>query len=252
MEEQVSPHAMLMWAAFNIWMLVDAWRRKVPLHWYFIIVVMPLGAVVYFLFVKLRDFRGTPGNALGGTPPVPPLDSSPTSSPRSVDLDRADWLEEREQYEQAEPMYRAALGADAANKRAMHGLGRCLIGQGKALESLVYFEQLLELDREFANYGAALDYADALYAANRKTDAIELLERLADVTSRINHRLALGHYLAEHGQLDRAKQEIERAITEATGPLAPFNERQRQWVERARQMLAELPQREESAPIDHP
>jgi hypothetical protein len=248
MEEQISPHAMLFSAAFMIWMLVDAWRRRAPMHWYFIIAVMPFGAIVYFFFMKLRDYRGAPKEVQANAVPSSARNVSPSGRPLPVNLDRADLLEEREEYAEAESMYRAALSADPSDKRAMHGLGRCLLGEGKAVESLVYFEQLLELDREFANYGAALDYADALFAGGHQSDAVELLERLADVTGRINHRLAYAHYLAEAGQIDRARTEIGRAIAEGSGPLLPFNERHRQWVERGRQMLAELAERQ--APSD--
>jgi hypothetical protein len=253
MEEQsgqISPYAYLLSAAFMVWMLVDAWRRRAPLHWYFIIVVMPFGAVFYFVVIKLRDFReGAARNSLG---PIggPALGFPGSIHPAPASLERADAFEANEQYSDAEPLYRAALETDASNKRALHGLGRCLLGAGNATDSLVYFERLMELDRTFAGYGAALDYADALWAANQKHDTIELLERLADVTGRINHRLALGHYLAEFGQVERAKQEIERAIAEATGPIAPFNERQRQWVDRGRQMLAELSEGSAAAPTD--
>ncbi len=240
---QVSPYAYLFSAAFMIWMLVDAWRRRAPLHWYFIIVVMPFGAVFYFVMIKLRDYRDgikQPSAGIGESPSVP---FSIRPSPLAGDLDQADALEAREQYVEAEPLYRAALAVDATNKQAMHGLGRCLLGQGKAKDSLAHFEKLLELEREYRNFGAALDYADALWAAEQKNDAIELLEGLCATTDRINHRLALGHYLAEFGQIERAKHEIEQTLAKASGSTAPFNDRQRQWVARGRQMLAELYER---------
>jgi hypothetical protein len=245
---QISPYAYLLSAAFMIWMLVDAWRRRVPPHWYFIIVVMPFGAVFYFVMVKLRDYReGVARTSLGPLESVRPSSGSLLSS---TSLDRADALESREQYAEAEPLYRAVLAVDATNKRALHGVARCLLGAGNPSGSLVFFEQLLELDREFANYSAALDYADALWAANQKTDCIELLERIADLTGRINHRLALGHYLAEFGQVDRAMREIERAVAEAQGPALVFDDRKRQWIERGRQMLAELSKQVPEAPTD--
>lgn len=252
MEEQtgqISPLTVLFSAAFTIWMLVDAWKRRVPLYWYFIIVVMPFGAVFYFAFVKLRDYRNNVGR-----PSWSPTSSTrqPAPAPAPVegpaDLDRADALEAQDQYLEAEPMYRAALELDPTSKRALHGYARCLLGLGKIKESLVQFEKLLELDREYANFGAALDYADALWAADQRNDAVELLEGLCATTGRINHHLALGHYLAEFGQIERAKHEIEQALARASGPAAPYTDRQRQWVTRGRQMLAELYERYPEAP----
>lgn len=232
---QISPYAYLFSAAFMVWMLVDAWKRRAPLHWYVIIVVMmPIGAVVYFVMMKLRDYRPPPTTA------GPVMDVPATDATASPNLDLADAMEDDGRYADAEPIYRAALALDSNDRRALHGLGRCLAGMGNAKDALVYFEQLMEVDRAFCNYGAALDYADALWAADQKTDTIELLERLAEVTGRINHRLALGHYLAESGQIARAKREIEQALSDATGPNAPYNERHRRWVMRGQEMLSGL------------
>jgi len=246
---QPSVYTLLISGAFMVWMLVDAWKRRVPPHWYFIIVVMPFGAIFYFVMIKLRNYReGTESPASTGSPRSRGNEGfarpfTTQSKPISGDIDQADALEARERYDEAEPMYRMALAADSVSKRALHGLGRCLLGQGKAKESLEHFEKLLELDREFANFGAALDYADALWGVGQKSDTVELLEALCKMTNRINHHLAHCHYLVEFGQVERAKHELEQALADATVPNAPINERHRQWIARGRQMLVELYER---------
>ena len=245
--EQPPSFAFQLWTAFVIWMLIDAWRRRAPVFWYFII-MLPPGALFYFIVVKLRDFHYSDApmseRAVAEEPSIAPIRAS--ALPAS--LDDADRLEDEGQYAEAEPIYREVLAAHPKHPRALFGLGNCRLGSGNALESLPYFEQVLELDRSYANYGAALNYADALWEANQRNDCIELLERLADVTGRTNHRLALAHYLVEMGNTDRAKRELERAIAEGQGPTAPYSERQARWVETARQMLAELSQPQDPAP----
>ena len=42
--------------AFKIWMLIDAGRRRIDSYWYFII-VMPFGAIIYFFSVKIHDYN---------------------------------------------------------------------------------------------------------------------------------------------------------------------------------------------------
>jgi hypothetical protein len=247
---QVSPYAYLFSAAFMIWMLIDAWRRRAPLHWYFVIAVLPFGAVFYFVMVKLRDYRNGVTQPSVGTSERAPVAFPMRPSAPPDDLDQADALEAREQYVEAEPLYRATLANDPTNKQALHGLGRCLLGRGNAKDSLAQFEKLLELEREYRNYGAALDYADALWAAEQKSDTIDLLEALCVTTDRINHRLALSHYLAAFGQVERAKRELEQTLAKASGSTAPFSERQRQWIARGRQMLAELYERFPETPGD--
>lgn len=237
---QISPFAYL-FAAFTFWMLFDAWKRRAPLHWFFIIVVMPFGAVFYFVMVKLRDMRGGAARSPGGLESVLAPSSMPSAAAGATsELDRADALEAAERYAEAEPLYRAVLAQDNSNPRALIGLARCLTAQGNAKEALPHYERLLEVDRTYANYGAALEFADALWAAEQRNDTIELLEHLAAMTGRLNHRLAYAHYLAEFGRTQLAIEELERALDEATAKGAPSTERQRYWVEKGQQMLETL------------
>jgi hypothetical protein len=243
----IDPVYLLLWIAFNVWMVVDAIRRRAASHWYFIIFFFPVGALLYFFIIKLRDIR--PDAEPNAEEKVQP-NSSP--SLRSVvpvekpDLAYADHLEENENYTDALAIYRRALETDASNKQVLHGLGRCLVGLGRAQESLVHFERLLELDREYRNFSAALDYADALWEAGQRTDTLELLERLAELTKRINHRLAWSHYLAESGQTERARQELTRALEAAAQGPDASSARVRQWMDRGEQMLAALDKTDET------
>lgn len=236
---QISPFAYL-FAAFTFWMLFDAWKRRAPLHWFFIIVVMPFGAVFYFVIVKLRDMRGGAARSPSGLESGLAPNSMPAASDAASELERADALEAAERYAEAEPLYRAVLAQDNSNPRALVGLARCLTAQGNAKEALPHYERLLELDRTYANYGAALEFADALWAAEQRSDTIELLEHLAAMTGRLNHRLAYAHYLAEFGRTQRAIEELERALDEVAAKGAPPTERERYWVERGQQMLETL------------
>jgi hypothetical protein len=236
---QISPFAYL-FAAFTFWMLFDAWKRRAPLHWFFIIVVMPFGAVFYFVMIKLRDMRGGAARPTSGLESVLRAASIPIAAGTPSELDRADALEAAERYAEAEPLYRAVLAEDDSNLRALIGLARCLTGQGNAKEALPHYERLLELDRSYANYGGALEFADALWAADQRSDTIELLENLAAMTGRLNHRLAYAHYLAEFGRTQRAIEELERALNDATIKEAPSTDQQRRWVERGQRMLETL------------
>jgi len=59
--------------AFVIWMVYDAIRRKAPLYWVVVIVLFaPLGSIIYFVVVKLRDWN--PSGVLARVPAGPTLD----------------------------------------------------------------------------------------------------------------------------------------------------------------------------------
>ncbi len=226
--------------AFGVWMLVDAYRRRAALHWYFVILFVPFGALIYFFFVKLRDFRPAEPRQASERPDAGSRMSSPSILPTERDLQRADALEAEERYGEASILYEAQLERDPKDLRALHGLGRCRLGQNRTAEAVELFERLLLLDREYANYSAALDYADALWAAGQRQDTVELLENMANVTGRINHRLALAHYLIESGRKVEARREIERALSEHSAAPAEVQRRGRSWAERAQKMLSEL------------
>lgn len=236
----------LLWVLliFSIWMLSDAIRRRAGWFWYIVILAAPLGAVIYFVAVKLPNTSGRPRESL----PAVSASDGPRSSGRlrtslaPNNLDRADELEAADQYNEAIPMYEEALERDPNNLRAMHGMARCELGSGHPRSAVERLERVLSADREFANFGAALDYADALWLAGQRQDTLELLRGLVTLTGRINHRLALAYYLAESGERASAILEAQRAI-EDHGSLPPTEQaRQQRWAERAREMLAQWQQ----------
>ena len=232
--------------AFSIWMLSDAIRRRAGWFWYLMILVAPLGAVIYFVAVKLPSITASRaashlGNVVpNSTAPARKLGSGFFTS----NLDRADQLEEAEQYDPAVPIYQEVLERDAKNLRALHGLARCELGLGHAQVAVTLLEQVLNIDRDYRNFGAALDYADALWFAGQKQDTIDLLDGLVKVTGRVNHRLAYAHYLAANGDIEKARTEANRVIEEHEA--LPKNEQQKQqlWLDRAAHMLSEWDQKD--------
>jgi hypothetical protein len=226
---------------FTVWMLSDAIRRRAGWFWYLVILVAPLGPVIYFVLVKLPNIatgRSTPGAMDGrGSSAVP--SNRLSSGFLTPSLDHADQLEQAERYDEAVPIYQDALASDPSDLQALHGLARCELGLGHPRVAVSLLEQVLNSNREYRNYGAALDYADALWLAGQKQDALELLEGLVNTTVRVNHRLAYAHYLAQSGDLARAKSEVQRAIDQHTQMSAAEQLRDQRWIERANQMIAE-------------
>jgi hypothetical protein len=226
---------------FTVWMLSDAIRRRAGWFWYLVILVAPLGPVIYFVLVKLPNVatgRSVPG-AMGGRGPFAVPNNRLSSSFLTPGLDHADQLEEAERYDEAVPTYQDALASNPNDLQALHGLARCELGLCHPRVAVALLEQVLNIDREYRNYGAALDYADALWLAGQKQDALELLEGLVNATGRVNHRLAYAHYLAQSGDLAKAKIEVQRVIDEHARMTAAEQLRDQRWIERANRMIAE-------------
>ena len=223
-------------SVFIVWMLFDAARRRVAWFWYPVIVLAPL---IYFLFVKLPAMILTRAASDSGTDSTPLGSSGRSSGFLTLNLDRADQLEESECYGEAIPIYQEALAKDAHDLRALHGMARCELGLGHPSVAVTLLEQVLTADRDYRNYGAALDYADALWLAGQKQDTLELLEGLVKNTGRVNHRLAFAHYLGSFGDIQRARSEVGKVIDE-NAALPPSEQlKDKFWIERATRMLAD-------------
>lgn len=231
--------------AFHVWMIVDAVRRRAQFYWFLIIVFLPFGSLVYFFMVKLRDVRGTP--ALTPKPQAPARASLPELRQLALEIpsfhnriNLADALEEQEMYVEAEPLYRQILAREPENKPALHGLARCLLGLGRPAEACEKLAELMNQDSGFRDYSAALDYAEALWQSNQGQDAVDLLRGLVRVSSRVNHRVALAHYLSLHSGPEAARAELEAALREYQDLPAFAQKRDRKWADRAQKMLREL------------
>ena len=243
MEDIATPlQGPLIWVLliFSIWMLSDAIRRRAGWFWYIVILAAPLGAVIYFVAVKLTGMSGRSSEAtLAGLGSVSASNKKIALTLLSSQLDRADQLEAADQYDEAVHIYEEALERDPNCLRALHGMARCELGLGHPRAAVTLLEKIMNADREFGNFGAALDYADALWLAGQRQDTLDLLRGLVGTTGRMNHRLALAHYLAENGDAADAKSEAQRVIHDHAALSAEEQMRQQRWRDRATQMLGE-------------
>ncbi len=229
--------------AFQLWMLFDAFRRRSPFVWKLLIFLIPLAAILYFFFVKLPELTGRrPAAAL--VPPGPTLEEiaelARQTPSESNKLAYADRLAELSRFSEAIGRYRDVLRVNRDSKEALHGLARALLALGRPLEAIEELATLMELQPEFRDYAAALDYAEALWQAGKQEDTIGLLTGLVSVTKRISHRLALAHYSKERGDSITARNELDLALSEFASLPEATRKREQRWADRARKQLAEL------------
>ena len=221
---------------FTFWMLFDAVRRRAGWFWYIVALMAP---IIYFIVVKLPSLLTGRAGVVGEPGTLGAQSMRPSPSLLAPNLNRADQLEEIERYDEAVPIYQEALANDPNDLRALHGMARCELGLGHPRVAVALLEQVLNIDREYSNYGAALDYADALWLAGQRKDALELLDGLTRTTGRVNHRLAYAHYLAASGDLANARAEAQKVIDDNGNLPASEQARDQRWVERAQSMLAD-------------
>jgi hypothetical protein len=232
------------WIAFMIWMAVDAIRRKAQLYWLVaIVLIQPLGSVAYFFFVKIRDYWPRPAPLEGEQPGRSSFRFWRPASGAVVDpaeLATADALEVAGHYADAIPLYEAVLARAPHNLQALHGLGRCMLGTGKPARAVELLGEVLSENRGYSNFSAALEYAEALWQAGQREDCLHVLEQVAAITGRINHRIALAHYSVLAELQGRAREVLEQALAAHAREPETVRCRQQQWADRAAVMLASL------------
>jgi hypothetical protein len=237
----------LVFFAFQLWILVDAIRRRVPFYWYLLILLVPIvGTLAYLFMIKLPELNGrAPGSPLAQAPTLVPLLSELELRARETpsELNKlafADALAAEQRHAEAVERYRDVLAKSQDSKQALHGLARSLLALGRPQEAVDELAHLMDLDSAFRDYSAALDYAEALWQARQHEDAIGLLTGLVGVSKRINHRMALAHYLKEQGDSATARNELDQALAEFASSPDFVQRRDRRWADRARKLLAEL------------
>lgn len=226
---------------FKFWMLFDVLtRRRGPIVWIALVLLIPalrIGGVIYFFLAKAIDWgylRGLDHNqaepSRRGTRAAPtPITAGQTLTRR---LDAADQLEKNNSHVEATALYQSVLESAPDNLRAMHGLARCQLGMGHPEQAAETLEKVLEKNREFAGFSAALDYAEALSLCKRVPEAIELMQGLVQHTGRINHRLGLAHYLTLAGRTAEAIKVLEQAHESYMASDVTTQAEQRRWFDK--------------------
>jgi len=236
----------LLFGAFQVWMLVDAVRRRAPFYWYLVILFLgPLGTLAYFWMMKLQGGGAAARASLPVAQPLGPsladLQARAQETPSELNkLAYADALAGEQRFQEAVERYREVLTLSGESREALHGLARALLALGRASDACDELATLMEIDPAFRDYGAALDYAEALWQAGQHDDAIGLLTGLVGVSKRINHRMALAHYLKEQGDRGTARTELEAALREFASSPDYVKRRDQRWADRARRLLTEL------------
>ncbi len=199
---------------FKLWMLFDATRRRVHLLWYLALLV-PLGDVVYFFAVKLRDFNVYPALPARASAPRALLEAEREAeqSPSFRNRVRAAWaLLEDERPERAQAYFELALGSHPDDKEARFGLGLCQLGQGEWAAAVVTLSPLVERSLPYQDYEAALALAEAAFRDRQATATYELLQRVIDDGHRLEHRLLLARYQLRAGVRAEALATLQAAL----------------------------------------
>ena len=238
----ISSPLLLVGVLFQLWMGVDALRRREWLWAFFILFFSVFSALLYFFMV----YRAESGLATRGfdLPGAHSRQRIKELQAQIHHLDKphhhlqlGDIYFQRGKLSFAEKHYRASLERDPADRDARAHLGQCLLRQKKFAEALPLLESVAKEDEKH-DYGHTLmALAETAAALNQPEVAIQLWQRVLAHHSYSRARVQLAELYLAKGEKEKAREQLREVID--TDPHAPAFDRQRNrvWLRRAKKLL---------------
>jgi hypothetical protein len=229
---------------FQLWMLVDAVRRREWVWAVFILLFSLLTAILYFFFV----YRQAPALATRGfeLPGAQDRRRIKELQAQIHHLDKAhhhfqlgDIYFQQGKLAPAETCYRAALERDPQDLDTRAHLGQCLLRQKKPAEARPLLEAVCQENPEH-DYGHSLmAYAETLAALGEQDNAVAVWQKVTENHSCPRAKVQLAELLLAQGQADAARVQLREVLDD--DPHAPTFQRRRDrvWVRRAKRLLAQ-------------
>src|SRR5579885_754542 len=232
-------------AAFQIWMFIDAVRRREWLWAIFIWVFPFLNAVLYFFLVyRAAASPVTRGFELPGTHDRRRIRELQAQIHH---LDKAhhhsqlgDIYFQQVRLDKAEACYRAALERDAQDIDTRAHLGQCLLRQKRPAEARPLLEGVIA-ENPRHEYGYTLmALAETLTALGDTDGALKIWQQVTADHSYARAKVQLAELYLAKNQPDAARVELQDVLNDDRHAPAFQRKRDRVWIRRAKNLLAGL------------
>jgi tetratricopeptide (TPR) repeat protein len=238
-----SPATFLL-AAFQIWMLVDAVRRKEWMWVVFLIVFPGFSAFWYFFFVYRDSPSATRGFELPGAHSRKRIRELQAQIHH---LDKAhhysqlgDIYFQQGKLEKADACYRSAMEREPQDIDTRAHFGQCLLRQNKPEESRPLLQGVVAENPKH-DYGHSLmGLAETLAALGETDAAIATWQRVTENHSYPRARVQLAELYLQQGQPELARAQVQEVL--ADDPHAPGFQRKRDrvWIRRAKRLVRHI------------
>ncbi len=229
---------------FNLWMIIDAIRRR-EWMWVVILLIFPgLGTLWYFFYIY-RDSPSTRGFELPGAHDrrrVKELQA------QIHHLDKAhhhsqlgDIYFQRGKLEKAEACYRAALERDSQDLDTRAHLGQCLLRLKRPAEGRPLLEGVVTENPKHDYGHTMMALAETLTALGETDNAVLYWEHITQNHAYPRAKVQLAELYLAKKQFEPARAELQEVLAE--DPHAPAFQRRRDrvWVNRAKRLMQRLP-----------
>ena len=242
-----SPLALL-GVAFQIWMFVDAIRRREWIWAVFIFFFSVLSALLYYFFVYRA--QGGAGGVVTQGFELPGAHSRRRIKELKAQihhLDKAhhhlqlgDIYFQQGKLDLAETEYRAALERDPADRDTRAHLGQCLLRKNQPAEARPLLESVTNEEPKHDYGHTMMALAETYMMQGEIAAAIQVWERLLEHYSYARARVQLAGLYAEQDKKDAAREQLREVIESDAYAPAFDRRRNRVWLRRAKKLLQQL------------
>ena len=236
----------IFWLAlgFQIWMLVDAVRRKEWVWCLFILVFSAFAAFWYFFYV----YRGAPSATRGfELPGAHDRRRIKELQAQIYHLDKphhhlqlGDIYFQRGKLALAEASYRAAQERDPQDLDIRSHLGQCFLRQNKPAEARPLLEGVCQQDPKH-DYGYSLmALAETLTALGETDAAIAVWKRVLENHAYARARVQLAELYVAKQQPELARAEVREMLADDAHAPAFQRRRERVWLRRAKKLARKI------------
>jgi len=237
----------LLIVGFQVWMFVDAIRRREYVWAVFILLFSGLTAAFYYFMVYRQ--AGGMGNPLTGFELPGAADrrqiKALQASIHNLDkphlhLQLGDIYFSQGKLADAEASYRAAYERDPQDEDIRAHLGNCLARQGKTAEALPLLQAVCAQNPKH-DYGYTLmTLAETQAAMGQKDEALATWRQVLSMYSYARAKVQYAQLLIERGEKDEARKILEEVL--ADEPYGAKFQRKREaiWVRKAKGLLRSI------------
>ncbi len=232
-------------SAFSLWMLVDAAQRGPAYYWYPII-LMPFGEIVYFFTVKVHDpeflwMKSFVHRLTTKRVTIDELRYQREHSPsyeNQVALAMA--LHDEKQFQEARGLFEGLLRNYPESSESLFGLALCLVGLEDYASAVEPLQRLRCQEPAYKDYEGWTILANCLHRTDRLEEAVEVARELVEKSPRLNHRIYYAHYLRLVQRINESREELETGLLEHRHAPRFLRRQQGAWARQAKQMLKQL------------
>ncbi|HMP82300.1 MAG TPA: tetratricopeptide repeat protein [Verrucomicrobiota bacterium] len=239
---------LLLWlamTAFQIWMLIDAVRRREWFWAVFILFFSVITALLYYFFVyRAATPVATRGFELPGARERARIKELEAQIHH---LDKAhhhsqlgDVYFQQGKLDKAEACYRAAMERDSEDEDTRAHLGQCLLRQNRPDEARPLLEGVVRANPKH-DYGHTLmALAETCSALGENDNALQLWKQVTENHSYPRAKVQLAELYLSMNQPDLAAAELEDVIQDDAHSPTFQRKRDAVWVKRAKRLRSQL------------